>query len=252
MSRGEIHLTAAARGVVYRLLAAAFRVPDAETTTWLQAEMPATEAALAILGDRASLAALAAVDAALAPAGAADLAAAHRRIFGHIVSGDCPPYEAEYGQRHIFQKTQTLADNAGFFRAFGLAQPEGAGERGDHVSVELEFMHFLAVKEAYARLRRHARGQLRLLRTAQARYLREHLGRWTPAFAARLEAAAGGGFYAGLARLLAAFVARDARSLGAPSPALAEIALSPREDLPADCERCLADSLLTADERSGA
>src|SRR3972149_2671778 len=141
---------ATARSQVYAFLSQAFANPDPATHAWLRRTLPGAEAALAAIGATQSRAALAAVSDELDGLDQDELAAAYHRVFGHLVSSDCPPYEGEYGNAHIFQKTQCLADNAGFLRAFGLAPAPGLTDRLDHISVELEFLHVLAAKEAYA------------------------------------------------------------------------------------------------------
>ena len=37
-------------------------------------------------------------------------------VFGHTISTDYPPYETEYDQVHVFQKSQTLAGLGTFYR----------------------------------------------------------------------------------------------------------------------------------------
>lgn len=136
------------------------------------------------------------------------------RTFGHQISKDSPLYETQYGGGHIFQQAQQLADIAGFYRAFGLEVADGAGERVDHLGLELEFMQVLAYREAYARLH-HGAEQVMLLRDAQQAFLRDHLSRWVPVLA-RLVRRRTEGIYRHLADLAAAWVAADARGLGLP------------------------------------
>ena len=145
---------------------------------------------------------------------AASLERAYTQCFGHAVSKDCSPCEAEYGQAHIFQKTHTLADVAGFYRAFGLDLAADSHERVDHISVELEFMHFLCLKEAYALAKNHPHEQLALCREAQSKFLRDHVCRWAFGFAHRVCAKASDTLYQGLGQLLAAFLAAELRALG--------------------------------------
>lgn len=203
----------AARSRIYAFLAQAFSDPNAEMLAWLKHEQAATQTALTICGGKESYAASAAVFRSIEDIDAQGLAAAHRRIFGLGVSGDCPPYEGEYGHPHIFQKTQSLADAAGFLEAFGLASAPGFADRLDHISVELEFMHVLAAKAAYAHSQGHGEERLAIVQSAMRRYFAEHLGRWTPAFAAQVHATAQEGPYAAFARLLAAFVVQEARAM---------------------------------------
>ena len=72
---------------------------------------------------------------------------------------------------------ERLADLAAFYHAFGLEVAEDAGERHDHLCLELEFMCVLAAKEAYAHEHQLDAEQLAQCRDAQKTFLREHLGR---------------------------------------------------------------------------
>src|SRR3989304_1284832 len=74
----------------------------------------------------------------------------YNRLFAHLGSAKCPPDETEYGLENVFQKTDAMADIAGFYNAFGLEVSEVNAERVDFISTELEFMSYLALKEAYA------------------------------------------------------------------------------------------------------
>jgi TorA maturation chaperone TorD len=130
----------------------------------------------------------------------------HRQVFTHVVSQDCPPCEAFYTAKGIFQETSELADIAGFFKAFGLTLAES--ERVDHISVELEFMHFLTYKEAYAQTN-HDAAKARFCRDTQRTFIRDHLGRWSPHFARLLDRKADGGYYSCLASLLEKFVSSE-------------------------------------------
>lgn len=110
----------------------------------------------------------------------------HVRVFGLVVSKECPPYEVQYcPQTFSVYRSQRLADIAGFYRAFGLAPGRDAPERADHLACELEFQAWLVAKE------RHAVGQggesweerAALCRGAQRSFAEEHLAWWVPAFA---------------------------------------------------------------------
>lgn len=130
------------------------------------------------------------------------------RVFGHTISKECPPYETEYGAPHLFEQTQALADLAGFYRAFGLEVRSGAGERLDHLGIELEFMHVLTYKEAYA-LEHHTLSRADLCREAQEKFLCEHLGTWIDDFSARLAQRAKEGPYVAYAATLGRFMAAE-------------------------------------------
>ncbi|MBI2316064.1 MAG: molecular chaperone TorD family protein [Betaproteobacteria bacterium] len=203
-----------ARSQAYSFLALAFAYPDAAQVSALERQYALAALDSETLADAAAATALIALQPALSDLTVAALERAYTQCFGHAVSKDCPPYEAEYGQAHIFQKAHTLADVAGFYRAFGLDLAADAHERADHVSVELEFMHFLCLKEAYALRQGHPEERLALCREAQRKFLRNHLCRWAFGFARRLRAKAGRTLYRELGQLLAVFLEAELQALG--------------------------------------
>lgn len=107
---------------------------------------------------------------------------AFERIMGHTVRSACPPYEMEYRSSEIFQQSQSLADIAGFYRAFGLEMKSEKCERADHVSSELEFLAFLATMESRAKTRENHECCIK----AQKDFLAEHVAMWMPAFLERV------------------------------------------------------------------
>jgi len=122
----------------------------------------------------------------------------------------------------MFQQSDFLADLAGFYRAFGVEAKERV-ERLDHISTELEFLYLVAFKEAHA-LRSGLAEGAQICRDAQAAFLEDHLGRWAPVFARRLERKDPDGPYGAAARMLLAFIAAEAKALAAesdPAPDLA-------------------------------
>lgn len=238
--------SAPARSTLYRFLSLGWWPPE-DGLEALAAEEALAEVhrAAARLGHADLADHAAAVGARLRQTGAADLREEYRRLFGHQIARDCPLHETQYGGSHIFQQTQQLADIAGFYLAFGLDLADGIGERADHLSLELEFMHALAFRQAYAAVH-HGAEEVALLHEAQRAFLRDHLGRWVPTFA-RLVARRGAGFYSDLAGLLAAFVLSEAAAFGLPADDEAELAppasLDP-EDSGGACgpDRCPLDS----------
>jgi len=92
-----------------------------------------------------------------------------------------------------------------------------ADERQDHICLELEFMSVLAAKEAYALEHQLDPDHLAVCRDGQKKFLREHLGRWTPAFTRRLAPMAEDTVLAALAQFTRAFVETDCARLGVAS-----------------------------------
>ena len=211
VSKGQAMRAALARAQAYGLLARAFGRPDAAF------EADVTEGGFGgALAE--ALAALGHPELATAAAGAGGgpegpLAAEFARLFNPSVHANCPPYGTEYTGAHVFMRAQQLADVAGFYRAFGLRVAADFRERPDHIATELEFMQVLSLKEALA-LARKERAHAGICRRAQARFLREQLGRWLAPYCQRLATLDAAGFYARLAGLARDFAAKDAARLG--------------------------------------
>jgi TorA maturation chaperone TorD len=134
----------------------------------------------------------------------------HEALFGRDSSR--PPYEGSY-ETDPFRQARELADVAGFYRAFG-AEPSGpAAERPDHAACELEFLSFLVSR----RLAAEAAGELEeaaICLRAEDAFLRDHLGKWLPAFWRDLAARTESPFYRALARLGESLIAEESASRG--------------------------------------
>ncbi|MGH7216452.1 MAG: TorD/DmsD family molecular chaperone, partial [Nitrospiraceae bacterium] len=142
-----------------------------------------------------------------------DLQAEHRRVFSNVITLDCPPYETLFGNDHVFAQSQVMGDIAGFYRAFGVELSKDIHERLDHLSVEFEFMHFLAYKESYSRCHDGA-DKTQIVLDAQKKFVKNHIGRWVPLFCRMLVKKAGSGFYKHVADLMAEWMDFEAAFLG--------------------------------------
>jgi TorA maturation chaperone TorD len=171
----------------------------------------------------------------------ADRLAEYDRVFGLLVPRECPPYETEYEKSsEPFYRAQQLADIAGFYRAFGLDTSSSRPERPDHISLELEFMAFLLMKK---RLLTGAvceiSGFLRICDDARLSFFRDHLAGWAASFATGLRRKSEDGFYAEVARLLAAFVPIERMTLNVAPPRLSlEPSLIERPEEQDGCVAC--------------
>lgn len=164
------------------------------------------------------------------------------RTFGLVFNRECPPYETEYQRNEdTFFRAQQMADIGGFYRAFGLQPGADRGERPDHIATELEFMSLLLHKQrtAFGRSEEDialAAEHCEVCRQAQADFLREHLGWWTPAFAHAVRRKAEQGICFATAGLLAAFLPVERTVLGVSPP---QPGVQPASDEEIDdCESC--------------
>jgi len=126
----------------------------------------------------------------------------------------CPLYEGS----HRSGRMKLMEDLVRFYEYFGLRiQP---GDHPDHLCAELEFMHYMAFKEAAALA--HA-DPVADVRRAQRDFLDRHLCRWLPRIRSRLQSARDlPSFYLFAAELAEDFCRRDIAWLkaawGKPSP----------------------------------
>ncbi len=203
-----------ARGLIYRFIAAAYRHPEPDTLSAIQGQEQAISEALAVLSDSS--------DGRLAE-WFRDLLNAAREstpdvlerdytsLLGHVVQGRCPPYETEYNEGdERLQQPHELSDLSAFYRAFGLKLGDKIHERVDFIAVECEFAAFLCCKQAYA----EERGDSALAEitvNAQRKFLRNHLGRWAPAFSRRIIKQSEESFYLSLAHFTLAYVTDDCK-----------------------------------------
>jgi DMSO reductase family type II enzyme chaperone len=160
-----------------------------------------------------------------------DLQAEHRRVFSNVITLDCPPYETLFGNDHVFGQAHTMADIAGFYKAFGLEVSRDIHERLDHLSVELEFMHFLAYKESYARCH-DGEEKIKIVVDAQKKFVKEHIGRWVPLFSRMLMKKAETGFFRYMAEFTADWVEFDVAYLGVNPQPYSETDYRPATFLP--------------------
>lgn len=142
-----------------------------------------------------------------------DLQSEHRRVFSNVITLDCPPYETLFGNDHVFAQSQVMGDIAGFYRAFGVELSKDIHERLDHLSVEFEFMHFMAYKESYSRC--HDGGdKTQIVLDAQKKFVKNHIGRWVPLFCRMLVKKADSGLYKHVADLMAEWMDFEVAFLG--------------------------------------
>lgn len=237
---------AMARSFIHRFLAKAYEDPVIETWHWLtRSETIQAFRDAAAYANRSLLPQAERLIETLQPAGFDAFLSDHLVAFGHAARGSCPLNEIEYGDIKadpLFQPHR-LADLAAFYRAFGLEVTEDAGERQDHLCLELEFMCVLAAKEAYAHENQLDPDQVAQCRDAQKKFMREHLGRWSPAFARRLVATTRDPALRALAEFTRAFIESDCVLFDV-MPGSEELSLRPVDEVAGrGCDTCGLNNL---------
>ena len=193
-------LAAGARSYVYRLLADSFSYPtDAFCADLISGEWACRLSALASnlpfeltgVGD--------------VSAPEATPEALQAGYVSTIEVGAGRPYCPLYEGSHRSGRMKLMEDLVRFYEHFGLKAE--VGDHPDHLCAELEFMHYLAFKEAAMQARADPTEDVR---RAQRDFLERHLCRWLPRVRSRLESARNlSPFYVTAARLAEEFCRRD-------------------------------------------
>lgn len=133
-------------------------------------------------------------------------AIAHARLFLGPFEILAPPYASLFldPERRIMGTVTQQAAEA--YAEAGLAPSSGPREAPDHITLELEFMYFLAFQAATTGDPSWS--------DRQQRFWRSHLGCWLPDFAVAIARSGVHAYYAALADLLAAFAGRERVRLG--------------------------------------
>lgn len=210
---------AEARSQVYALLAMGFRYPDEETfpflsgSTYVETFASALEICAPALFERIGASLVQGLS--LAPSRQEFEAAYISAFVTDLPSPSVSLYEGSYLVSG--EKPALLLELKGFYRNFGLSMAAQDNDLEDALAAELEFMQFLAAKQAIAET--GALDPLPYLR-AQRDFLERHLTVWLPAMAAETERKLKLPFFTTLTALASDFVAQDARQLAAMVPAL--------------------------------
>jgi putative dimethyl sulfoxide reductase chaperone len=120
----------------------------------------------------------------------------------------CPPYEGVY--RQGVERTALMIEVSEFYKHFGLAMSKEDGNRElpDHLSAELEFLHFLTFKEAQA-MAEDTPDLLKGYVLAQKDFLERHMVSWLPKFCEKLQSSTKTPFFRELAGTALKFVQAD-------------------------------------------
>ena len=120
---------------------------------------------------------------------------------GHAL---CPLHSGHYGRNRV----KTMEELVRFYNYFGLRITPGL--MPDHVTTELEFMHYLSDHEAEAG---QTGGDVESYQRAQRDFLKRHLNRWWPLALTAAQRQRPQRFYRSLMNLMLRFLAAERRHL---------------------------------------
>ncbi len=200
---GEFERTAARRSQMYALLAVAFGFPDEDLH-----EAVREGAFLRSVADLCK-----AMPHALSTAVTAGLAAApeeyvefeseYIRLFDVGAAGPpCPLYGGVY----IGDRMKNMEEATRFYNFFELRLSADVRELPDHITTELEFLHYLSFREAEAG---HSSEDVASLRRARHDFLERHLCRWVPRLRERMVKQKPAPFFLALVDFAIAFFEAD-------------------------------------------
>lgn len=119
--------------------------------------------------------------------------------------GDRGPPAPIREDTHTGQKAGTREEIVRFYDFFGYRLDDRFAWAPDHLSVELEFMHFLCYQEASQPVDRLS------WQLGQADFAERHLANWVPRLAAAVSGLAADSFYCRVLGVLQDFIVRDLR-----------------------------------------
>ena len=186
------------RAELYRVFAGAFEYPDpalrdaiaaGALCSTLESLLAEVGPALAVPPDGVALTEVPSLD---------DLAADYSALFD-VGSGGRPPCPLHGGAWGGAERLKVMEEVVRFYDHFGLRVAQPGREMPDSLGAELEFLHFLADRQAEVAA---AGGDAGPFRRAERDFLERHPGRWVPEMRARLEQGEASRFYRELVRLL--------------------------------------------------
>lgn len=192
----------AAKGRVYKLLSSLYCSPgdgfiEGGTVTSLRS-------ALTVLRLDSLLGEVESMESYLTkPESKGELAIDYARLFRGPVKAEAYPYESLHTDGEVMGPSTIGVME--LYREAGLAVSKDFKDLPDHVSVELEFMHYLCSAELQCRESKDQAGEQRF-NVLRRSFLKEHLTKWVPRFADKILRSTTSPFYSALAKVTQGFI----------------------------------------------
>ncbi|WP_324716124.1 molecular chaperone TorD family protein [Carboxydochorda subterranea] len=126
--------------------------------------------------------------------------------------GPPPPYESVYVGSDHQPRMQATVDVVKAYAEAGVGLPEAARDQPDFIGYELDFLRYLAEREAEAWRAGDADKAIEALEMQEG-FLSAHAARWIPRFCELMEREAKLDFYRGIALITKGFVGQEVESL---------------------------------------
>jgi DMSO reductase family type II enzyme chaperone len=199
----DAQCAAAGRSRLYQLLAMAFAFPDEDLYDAVRDGSFAAVIADACTALPYDMAGAVTSELRVAPDSYTEFESEYIRLFDVGAAGPpCPLYGGVY----IGDRMKVMEDATRFYNFFHLRLSPEMRELPDHITTELEFLHYLTFREADAQQNGLDTGSL--LR-AERDFLARHLCKWLPRLQAKLAKQSAGPFFPALVRFAATFFERD-------------------------------------------
>lgn len=199
----ESEQTTASRSRLYQLLSMAFAFPDEDFFAAIGDGSFAVAIARACAGLPYDLTAAATLDLGDGGESYTEFESEYIRLFDVGAAGPpCPLYGGVY----FGDRMKVMEDATRFYNFFHLRVSPEMHELPDHITTQLEFLHYLTFREVETR--QHGMDPSSLLR-AERDFLARHLCKWVPRFEARLAKQTTGPFFRALVRFAATFFETD-------------------------------------------
>lgn len=116
-----------------------------------------------------------------------------------------PPFGSVYLDQGKLVMGDSTMDVSRIYAEEGLVLDEAVKQPPDHVALELEFMHYLIMREIRA-LNEGDEASAKEKLEKQSEFIEKNLAAWVPEFAARIKEGTGNRYYRALAECLEAFM----------------------------------------------
>jgi DMSO reductase family type II enzyme chaperone len=177
---GTSERTAASRSQMYALLSVAFGFPDRDLHEAVRDGAFVQSVATLCKALPHALSTAVTGGLATAPDDYVEFESEYIRLFDVGASGPpCPLYGGVY----IGDRMKNMEEATRFYNFFELRLSSDVRELPDHITTELEFLHYLAFREVEAAQRS---GDVASLRRAEHDFLERHLCRWVPRLRERM------------------------------------------------------------------